>query len=105
MLHTVWVNDTHLYYGQYQYHMIWAIRKGKELLIVSNETFLKDYIEFFHGSTCRSFAGRSGQRQEIVLDPRCAEKHTLIHEVTFLEETLSNYGCYNVTLSRQDNTV
>ena len=69
-----------------------AFRKGTELFIVSNEIFLKDYIEFFHGNTCRSFAGRSGQRQEIVLDPRCAEEHTLIHEVTFLEETLSDYG-------------
>ena len=28
--------------------------------------------------------GRDGKRQYIVLDPRCAEKHTLIHEVTSL---------------------
>ena len=41
----------------------------------------KDYIEFRHGYGCYSLAGRNGQRQEIVLDPRCGEKHTLIHEV------------------------
>ena len=42
---------------------------------------LKDYIEFRHGSSCYSSAGRDGERQDIVLDPRCAEEHTLIHEV------------------------
>ena len=26
-------------------------------------------------------AGRDGKRQEIVLSPRCAEEHTLVHEV------------------------
>ena len=49
---------------------------------LSNETLNKDYIEFRHGNGCYSLAGRNGQRQEIVLDPRCGEKHTLIHEVT-----------------------
>ena len=41
----------------------------------------QDYIEFRHGNGCYSLAGRNGQGQEIVLDPRCGEKHTLIHEV------------------------
>jgi len=41
----------------------------------------KDYIEFRDGISCHSFAGRAGQRQEIVLFERCAEEHTLIHEV------------------------
>ena len=41
-------------------------------------------MEFRHGNACRSFAGRDGQRQEIILAPFCAEEHTLIHEVTFL---------------------
>jgi len=42
---------------------------------------LKDYIEFRHGHSCHSLAGRDGKRQEIVLSPRCAEEHTLVHEV------------------------
>ena len=45
----------------------------------------KDYIEFRHGYGCYSLAGRNGQRQEIVLDPRCGEKHTLIHEVNSVD--------------------
>ena len=44
---------------------------------------LKDYIEFFHGNGCFSFAGRDGQRQKITLAAYCAEEHTLIHEVSF----------------------
>ena len=51
------------------------------LLISSNGTLSKDYIEFRHGNSCHSLAGRDGKRQDIVLSPLCAEEHTLIHEV------------------------
>ena len=44
---------------------------------------LKDYIEFFHGNGCFSFAGRDGKKQKITLGAYCAEEHTLIHEVSF----------------------
>ena len=77
---------------------------GAEATAVQNGTFLKDYIEFFHGNTCRSFAGRSGQKQEIFLSPRCAEEHTLIHEVTCLEK-FPNHGCNNITLLRKTKLV
>ena len=49
-----------------------------------NKILNKDYIEFRHGHSCYSLAGRRGQKQEIVLSPLCAEEHTLIHEVYFL---------------------
>ena len=49
----------------------------------------KDYIEFRHGYGCYSLAGRNGQKQEIVLDPRCGEKHTLIHEVNSVDALTS----------------
>ena len=52
----------------------------------SKKNSLKNYIEFRHGSACYSYVGRKrlrkGQGQEIGLAPRCAEKHTLIHEVS-----------------------
>ena len=51
------------------------------LVALWNCTLNKDYIEFRLGHGCYSSAGRSGQRQEIVLNPLCGEKHTLIHEV------------------------
>ena len=55
------------------------------LVVLWNKTMNKDYIEFRLGKgACYSSVGRDGQRQYIVLDPRCAEKHTLIHEVTSL---------------------
>ena len=43
----------------------------------------KDYIEFQNGNGCYSFVGRDGEqaKQAIVLFERCAEEHTLIHEV------------------------
>ena len=49
----------------------------------------KDYIEFRHGHSCYSMAGRRGQKQEIVLSPLCAEEHTLIHEVYFFIHQIS----------------
>ena len=46
------------------------------------DTSAKDYIEFRQGKlTCHSLAGRSGQKQDIVLSSYCAKEHTLIHEV------------------------
>ena len=48
---------------------------------------LKDYIEFFHGNGCFSFAGRDGKKQQILLGAYCAEEHTLIHEVSFFQST------------------
>ena len=67
-------------------HVIWPIyymySVNKDILVVLwNKTVDKDYIEFRLGKACYSSVGRDGQRQYIVLDPRCAEKHTLIHEV------------------------
>ena len=67
-------------------HIIWPIyymySVNKVILVVLwNKTVDKDYIEFRLGKACYSSVGRDGQRQYIVLDPRCAEKHTLIHEV------------------------
>ena len=55
-------------------------------LIFSSENITreKDYIEFRDGISCYSFAGRVGKRQEIVFFERCAEEHTLIHEVKLL---------------------
>ena len=50
-----------------------------------SKTFYKDFIEFRHGLGCYSLAGRDGGRQGIVLASYCAEEHTLIHEVHFLE--------------------
>ena len=44
----------------------------------------KDYIKFRDGISCYSFAGRVGKRQEIVFFERCADEHTLIHEVKLL---------------------
>ena len=50
---------------------------------------IKDYIEFRHGNSCHSLAGRDGGRQYIVLDPRCDEEHTLVHEVISICKTIS----------------
>ena len=58
---------------------------GAQYFVLRNETMNKDYIEFRHGYGCYSLAGRNGERQEIVLDPRCGEKHTLIHEVNSVD--------------------
>ena len=51
-----------------------------------SKTFYKDFIEFRHGLGCYSLAGRDGGRQGIVLASYCAEEHTLIHEVDFINE-------------------
>ena len=60
------------------------------ILITSrNGTVLKDYIEFIHGKGCYSFAGREGQRQQTKLAAYCAEEHTLIHEVSFFNSTMT----------------
>ena len=56
-----------------------------QYFVLRNETMNKDYIEFRHGYGCYSLAGRNGQKQEIVLDPRCGEKQTLIHEVNSVD--------------------
>ena len=53
---------------------------------------VKDYIEFWHGRGCYSSAGRIGQRQYITLSPKCAEEHTLIHEVFYESFTKSLYS-------------
>ena len=53
---------------------------------------VKDYIEFWHGRGCYSSAGRVGQRQYITLSPKCAEEHTLIHEVFYESFTKSIYS-------------
>ena len=76
-LHIIWSISyiiCSIWYGPY--HMDKLI-----LLISSNGTLSKDYIEFRHGNSCHSLAGRDGKRQDIVLSPLCAEEHTLIHEV------------------------
>ena len=61
----------------------WAIYHVNQIIqtVLWNEILNKDYIEFRLGKACYSSVGRDGKRQYIVLDPRCAEKHTLIHEV------------------------
>ena len=51
--------------------------------LIWQENSIKDYIEFRHSSDCHSPAGRNGRRQYVGLSPKCAEKHTLIHEVSF----------------------
>ena len=76
--YTIWTISFDTHYEQRIIHNPW------------NGTSLKDYIEFRHGNACRSFAGRDGQRQEIILAPFCAEEHTLIHEVTFFYHLFNN---------------
>ena len=57
------------------------------LLLISlqtvNKTSGKDFIEFENGNGCYSLAGRDGKKQAIVLFDRCAEEHTLVHEVYY----------------------
>ena len=66
-------------------HMIHMLSQGSNYRhYLRDGTFLKDYIEFFHGKGCFSFAGREGKKQRTILAPYCAEEHTLIHEVSFL---------------------
>ena len=72
--------------GHVKWPMYYMYSVNKVILVVLwNKTMNKDYIEFRLGKgACYSSVGRDGKRQYIVLDPRCAEKHTLIHEVTSL---------------------
>ena len=55
----------------------------KSQSFIRNKTSGKDYIEFQNGNGCYSLAGRNGKKQAIVLFDRCAEEHTLIHEVYY----------------------
>ena len=63
-------------------HRIFTITQF-EFKPVFIETWYKDYLEFFHGNDCHSNIGRKGRKQQIILSPKCAEEHTLIHEVDF----------------------
>ena len=59
---------------------VWAM----EYSLCRHRTSNKDYIEFRHGGGCSSIAGRKGGVQSIKLAPRCAQEHTIIHEVYFV---------------------
>ena len=66
----------------------------KILVVLLNKTLNKDFIEFRLGKGCYSSVGRDGKRQFIVLNPRCAEKHTLIHEVISVKSKIKLFEGY-----------
>ena len=51
------------------------------------KTSKKDFIRFRPGFGCYSNVGRNGGQQDISLFPKCAQEHTLIHEVSFSIKT------------------